>query len=331
MARAGTRPDRGLHHRCRDPSWPSHPVVIYRLSHGPNEEVLQRDPAALEAFSTNITRLAMPIYLAIDEEASTPCRTDFSDAEQAVGKEWTPLGLAATIGFAWLMLVALVALVRATRGPPTEAASNFDDARQRHLSMLALTAMALRDHRRDLVHHRLDHFPGSPQLGAWRPSSRCSPWSGSASSSTVLARRSVNGGASPHLHWRLPSASSSSCASSIRQAAGWFPLAHSRREWRLDQRLVDQIERQLPPPAVCWFPPSVHFPRATRATGALRGLSPLTRPALVLRLDAWETRRLAGSTSTRPLSELVLAISAVGFEGFWLDRVIAEGRSKAAG
>ncbi len=272
MARAGTRPDRGLHHRCRDPSWPSHPVVIYRLSHGPNEEVLQRDPATSEAFSTNITQTCDADLLGHRmRRPRRPAGPILPTPEQAVGKEWTPLGLAATIGFAWLMLVALVALVRATRGPPTEAASNFDDARQRHLSMLALTAMALRDHRRDLVHHRLDHFPGSPQVGGGstpfiavlslaRPRPPPRPcWRGAPS--TVARPLTCTGGCPRRLRRLvLPRSDKRQAGSRLRplqDASGGSISASSTRSSGNSHAHA----RPLGP-----VPLRVHFPRATRAT-----------------------------------------------------------------
>jgi hypothetical protein len=111
------------------------PNLVYRLEHGVNEAAAFRNAPESETYSLNLVALAAPApghrIPALDRLQQRYRRSS------AVGREPASIGIIATLGFAWLLVVALIGCLRAGRRAP--AAS----ARQRHLAAAALTAFLI--------------------------------------------------------------------------------------------------------------------------------------------------------------------------------------------
>ncbi|HEU0025226.1 MAG TPA: hypothetical protein VFQ12_11370, partial [Thermoleophilaceae bacterium] len=299
------------------------PALIYRLDNGANEEVAKRGGAETETFSTNLAQLVMPVpghpVAALDD-----LQQRYRDASE-VGREPTPLGLAATIGFLWLVLVALIAVVRPSRGPPAEG-SALEDPRDRRLSFAVIIALAFAT------------TGGISALVAWtitpllRDSGRMAIFIALLSLAGLALLLDRTGRALSH-RLRLPpivlaGALGLLVTVAVLDQTSWKLLpdyAVNEVRWRTDQAFVEQIEGILPSDAQVFQLPYLPFPE-TRPVFGLGDSGHFT--GYVHSHDLrWSYAAMRGreadwqaTFSDRPMQEVVPAVVAAGFDGLWLDR-----------
>jgi phosphoglycerol transferase len=90
------------------------PTIVYRAANGGNDEVAKRYWFEAEEYSLRLTQLVLPIeYHRIDALAAQ--RQEYADAVPQSEGRMSSLGIVGTVGFFWLLAVALVAAVGAAR------------------------------------------------------------------------------------------------------------------------------------------------------------------------------------------------------------------------
>ncbi len=306
------------------------PSLLYRSAHGPNT-ALERSAAFTEgsgeAFSLRISNLLLPVpgnRVAPLRQLSN--RYDGAIAPGYCESCYASLGAVGTVGFLWLILCALGAVVA--------VGGSWFGARAliRHAGVGVIVAVAVGTV--GGLASLLEVFI-TPDIRAWN---RISVFIAFLSFLAVGALLDRLSGTLHARRWGTPLAGVSLAAVLAfgvydQTSASFVPgYGADARQWRSDARFVAQIEARLPPSANVFQLPYVPFPEgypetpvgdqvATYSTKyeALRGYlhSSTLRwgyGAMKGRAADWSAQ-LAG----QPLPYLLAAVSAAGFDGLWVD------------
>lgn len=292
------------------------PTIAYRLEHGPNRLAGARGVNESEIFALKLTQLVLPIE---EHRIAFLARRSTAYAEAApFGELGRPvhLGLVGSLGFAWLLLVALVRA--AGRGD-----LGFGE-RYRSLSGATLIALLL---------GTVGGFSAliaatvTPQLRAWN---RLSIFIGFfallavALMLTTLAGRARGPGRRLALGGVL---TATLVLGALDQTSPAYvpPYETIRREYASDGRFVDELERRLPDGAAVLQLPYVPFPEAG-LTGLLRDYDH-ARPYLHSDDLRWSFGAVKGrpddfqgQLTHRTLAVALRAAARAGFRGLLVDR-----------
>lgn len=292
------------------------PSIAYRIEHGPNEVAGQRGVSESEIFALKLTQLVLPIE---DHRLSFLGRRSASYAEAApFGELGRPvhLGLVASLGFAWLLVVAVASVSRASGWKP--GAPYHQVATANLLAFLIGTVGGVSA----LIAATL-----TPQLRAWN---RISVFIG------FFALVAVGLGLS-WLGERLGRETSARAGFAVllgailtvgvleqTSPASVPAYATIRSEYESDAHFVAQIERVMPRAAAIYQLPYVQFPEA--GLGSQLGDYDLARPYLHSDDLRWSFGAMKGRPSvpaalaTERVERLLPAASRAGYEGLYIDR-----------
>jgi hypothetical protein len=291
----------------------SAPDLIYRAEHGDNPEVAKRGAAESQLYGTNLLQLVMPV---LDHRipALGELRERWEERTPVDG-EPTNLGLAAAVGFVWLLVLAVAICAG--------AAGRFArDVRQRHLAAASLTAL--------LVGttgglSAVIAYVISPQIRTWTRLSIFIAFFALAALGllidagwTRLRDRGV----------RLPAASFAAilaviCALAVldQTSPAIVPAYDANAAaYHSDGAFVDELERTLDDGAMVFQLPYVPFPEG----GSVGGTGPYdaVRPYLHSRSLRWSFGAMSGrpedwpaELASAPPTTLLPALATAGFAG----------------
>ena len=285
------------------------PTIVYRAKHGTNEEVAKRYWFESENYSLRLTQLLLPVDgHRIDALASRKAEY----AQQIPQNEGAAatLGLIASVGFLWLLAVALLAVVGA-----------WPEVISRYRGLAALTLVAVLVGTTGGLSTLL--AVGWPQIRAWNRLSIFIAFFALLAVGLLLES----------LRPRLPALGFGALLAallvlgSLDQTSPFFipPHAGLEADYRADQSWYRSMERRLAERAMLVNLPNEPFPEPPLS------FRPLYEPAkgylhtsdlrwswgaMRGRPDDW-----SGRYATRPAAELVPAAREAGFAGISVDRL----------
>jgi hypothetical protein len=302
------------------------PSLIYRADHGGNE-ALSRAPSESELYSLNVIGLVMPVENhRIGGLASL--RNRYQQAT-SVGKEPAPLGLVASIGFVWLLVVAL-ALCLGARSRLGR------DPRQRSLATANLTALLLGT---TGGLSAIIAFAIGPELRTW---SRLSIFIAffAVAALCVLADAAWSSFTQRGSRARMIAVGALAAivvAAVVEQTSPEMTPDYSQvaAEYHSDDAFVREIARSVPPGAEIFQLPYLNFPDQLDFAGIqdydhARGYLHSddlrwSYGAMKGRPDDWQSE-----TVNLPMNVLLPMVSAAGFGGIYLDHFGYPGHGASA-
>ena len=291
------------------------PNLAYRIRHGENVEVARRPAGDSETYALKITSLLLPVEGHRFGPAAR-LRQRYQD-DFPVPSEEQALGAAASVGFVWLVGVALVSTAGLARHPPLE--------RHRPLAALALasTVIATLGGLSSLISLLV-----SPQLRAWNRFSVVLAFL----ALTALAYLLDSAGRRLRAH-RWPPAAVGLALVGFLMVALWDQttgryIPEYRKltaEFDSDRDYVKGVEQLVPPGGMVFQLPYVPFPGA----GPLHEMIDYDhyRPYLQSRHTRWSYGAMRGRATDWAASlvelttaDTVTAVASVGFNGISVDR-----------
>ncbi len=306
------------------------PSLIYRAGHGTNS-ALERSAAFTEqsdeAFSLRLSNLILPV----PESRIAPLRRIAAKYDRVIAPGYcescyASLGTVGTVGLLWLILTALAALA----GAGVVGLGSRRLVRHASLGVILAIAIGTIGGLASLIEVFV-----TPDIRAWN---RISVFIAFLSLLAVgLLLDALRGALAPK-RWGAPLAAVACAAVLVfgvyDQTSVSFVPAYSAtaREWNSDAKFVQEIEARLPQRASVFQLPYVPFPEgypetpvgdqiATYSTKyeSLRGYL----HSSTLRWSYGATKGRAGDWSSQltgqPLSYVVAAAAAAGFDGLWVD------------
>jgi hypothetical protein len=291
------------------------PTILYRIEHGANAELSRRGRFESEEYSFKLAQLVLPLQdHRIDPIGDL--RERYENRFPAPEGSFGTLGAAATIGFLWLLAVALLSIVR--DGFPRGTL-------YQHAAVATLIAFLV---------GTIGGFStligaALPLLRAW---ARISVFIAFFALLAVgllldaLQRRLAARGRPPSLGVALLAAVFLVGAADQTSSAFTPPHEALQAEWDAQRGFVRSIEARLPDEASVYQLPYVPFPEWPAmarmqeydlARGYLHSTDLRWSFAAI---KARETDRWLRDVSAKPLPEALPILSAVGFEGVYLDR-----------
>ncbi|MDX6597369.1 MAG: hypothetical protein QOE87_1256, partial [Gaiellales bacterium] len=322
------------------------PTVIYQSDHGKNDLVAQRIPYESEVYSLKLARLVLPLaghringlsdlsyeYLAPFSPSSSPGEVMGFDPKHLGSSE--TLGLVATIGFVWLLLVLLLRAV-------SSRIALLRDERHGHAAVAVVVCFLLG------TTGGISALVGalvSPQIRAWNRISIVIAFFSLFAVALLLdrlVRRVALRPAGSLLALGLLGAIL--LAGLYDQTTRYFvpPYSLTKAEYGSDRTFVAAIDRQMPPRAEIFQLPYTPFP-GNAPIGQLPDQD-LLRPYVQGRDLRWSYASMKGRpedwvddflgvtreqlsavtvpvSSGRPLRDDVAALVASGFDGIYIDR-----------
>ena len=291
------------------------PTVLYRAEHGSSPGI-ERIAADTERFGLRIARLVVPVKdHRLAPLASLSERYDETDHLQLYEGQSQALGLAGTVGFVWLTWLALSATLRPGRAPP----------RPLPRALAAITLVAVLVGTIGGVSSLVGHFL-TAELRSW--------------SRMVVFIAFFSLVAFGLLLERVPRVRTGSVGLAVLAAVlGLAVLDQSSTRYVPDyeavaaqysdeEAFVAEIERRVPPGAALFQLPYIPFPEP-QLTGSVTGLGPydMLRGYLHSSRLRWSygsikgrQRDWQGRLVQLPLSLVLPAVVAVGFQGVYVDR-----------
>jgi hypothetical protein len=291
------------------------PTILFRIEHGTNAELSRRGRFESEEHSFKLAQLVLPIQ---DHRIGPigDLRERYEDRFPAAEGRFGTLGAAATVGFLWLLVVALLSMVR--DGFPRGTL-------YQHAAVATVIAFLV---------GTIGGFStligaALPLLRAW---ARISVFIAFFSLLAVallldaLRRRCAARG--------LPAALGVAVVAAVLvvgaadQTSGAFTPPHDtlEAEWNGQRAFVRGIEARLPDRASVYQLPYVPFPEwpamaRMQEYDLARGyLNSTDLRWTFAAIRTRETDRWLRGVSAKPLPEALPILSAVGFEGLYLDR-----------
>lgn len=293
------------------------PTILYRLQHGPNPLVATRDPAETEFYGLRLIQLVLPIPG--HRFAPFANLTDRYDATaRLLGEPQNAIGLLATIGLGWLLVVALTSMLGA---PRRRGAGAIGEGEERHAAFLVVVALlwATTGGLSAIVSYTL-----TPQFRAW---SRMSVYIAflSVLGLTCLLERGRRRLRAPRPIAVAVLTGLFLVAALDQTSPRFAPRAATRRAHASDVEFVRRIEAGMPPGTAILQLPYVAYPEVP-AINRLRVYDEL-RPYLVSKELRWSYGAMKGrpedwhaALTDLPLRSLVAAAVASGLHGVVVDR-----------
>lgn len=292
------------------------PTILYRIEHGANAELSRRGRLESEMHSFKLAQLVLPL----EGHRIGPLddlRNRYEERYPAAEGSFATLGAVTAAGFLTLLAVALVSIVR--RGPPLQGSL------YQHAAIATLIAFLVG------TWGGFSTLIGAalPLLRAW---ARISVFIAFFSLLAVgllldaLRRRLAARGRSPAFGVALLGVVL--LVGVADQTSSAFTPSHDalQAEWDGQRAFVRAIEAELPDEASVYQLPYVPFPEWPAmhrmqeydlARGYLHSTDLRWSFAAI---KARETDRWLRDVSAKPLAEALPILSAVGFEGVYLDR-----------
>ncbi|MEJ7764305.1 MAG: hypothetical protein WKF86_02310, partial [Acidimicrobiales bacterium] len=295
------------------------PTILYRLRHGPNPLVAIREPAETEFYGLKLIQLVLPVpghRLGPLAELTDRYRA----TSKVLGEPSTSIGLLATVGLGWLLVVALAQIL----GSPHRRSKGGAPAEERSAAFSVVLALmwATTGGISALV-----SFTISPQLRAW------------SRMSVFLAFFGLVGtlGLADRLRRRLPASTGRAvvpCILAMLFVVAALDQTSPRytpdgdaigREYTSDADFVRGIEDRMPEDSAILQLPYVAYPEVppTHRLGAYDEL----RPYLHSRRLRWSFGAMKGrpqdwhaALTDVPLRSLLAGAVAGGMSGLVVDR-----------
>jgi hypothetical protein len=302
------------------------PTIAYRLEHGPNDLVRTRGVNESEIFALKLTQLVLPIENhrigALGHRSSRYAETaPFGGLGRPVH-----LGLVASLGFAWLLVVALAGA--ASRNGWRPGAPYRHAAVAGVLGFLIGTVGGL---------SALIAATVTPQFRAWNRISIFIAFFALlavALALTALGRRLERGRAGRVVFAALLLVILVVGVLDQTSRANVPPYEAIRREYTSDARFVHEIEARLPRGARILQLPYVPFPEA--GMSGPMGDYDLIRPYFHSQHLRWSFGAMKGrpgdwlaQRKDQPLEALLSAAVPAGFDGLYVDRLGYSDRGSA--
>jgi phosphoglycerol transferase len=297
------------------------PVALYRIDHGGNPEVAHRRAAEAERYQLRFSQLVLPAndhrvgFLARAKRRyvqTTPTSNPFNESYSSA------LGLVATIGFLWLLLVALLTLVASARRMAI-------DERFRNASAATIIAflLATLGGVSTLINYWL-----TPQLRAWNRMSVFIAFFSLVAVALLLDRLRRRMGPAPGRRALFGAALAAILLVGVLDQTTQQDVPAYRAtaaQFRSDGALVAAIERRLPRDARVFQLPYQGFPESRpiqRMTNYDQVRGYLHSHDLRWSYGAMQGRPAdwAEDLADKPASVVVPAVAASGFDGIWVDR-----------
>ncbi len=297
------------------------PVAFYRIDHGGNSEVAHRRAAEAERYQLRFSQLVLPVndhrvgFLARAKRRyvqTTPTSNPFNESYSSA------LGVVATVGFLWLLLVALLTLVASARRMSI-------DERFRHASAATVIAFLLATVGgvSTLINYWL-----TPQLRAWNRMSVFIAFFSFVAVALLLDRLRRRMGPAPGRRALFAAALAAVLVVGVLDQTTQQDVPAYRAtaaQFRSDGRLVAAIERRLPHNAMVFQLPYQGFPESKpihRMTNYDQVRGYLHSHDLRWSYGAMQGRPAdwAEDLADKPASLVVPAVAASGFDGIWVDR-----------
>jgi phosphoglycerol transferase len=286
------------------------PTIVYRVVNGKNEEAAQRFWFESENYSLRLTNLLLPVE-GHRIEALARMKQEYVDNVPQTEARAAALGVVASIGFIWLVGVAIAAAAGAGR--------RYDLGFHVGLGVLTLVAVLV------ATTGGFSTFIAAawPQIRAWNRISVFIAFFALAAVALLLSR----------LERRLPPLASAVVLAAL-VGVGVFdqttqasapPYEALKVAWREDASFYSALEDRLPAGAMV-----VHLPYEPFPEPEPRPLDPYEPAKAYLHTDdlrwSWGAMRgragdWAASNTSRPAPELVAAARDTGFAGILLDRL----------
>jgi phosphoglycerol transferase len=296
-------------------------VALYKIDHGGNSEVAHRRAAEAERYQLRFSQLVLPVndhrvgFLARAKRRyvqTTPTSNPFNESYSAA------LGVVATVGFLWLLLVALLTLVASARRMSI-------DERFRHASAAAIIAFLLATVGgvSTLINYWL-----TPQLRAWNRLSVFIAFFSFVAVALLLDRLRRRMGPAPGRRALFAAALVAILVVGVLDQTTQRDVPAYRvtaAEFHSDGALVAAIERRLPHNAMVFQLPYQGFPESKpmhRMTNYDQVRGYLHSHDLRWSYGSMQGRPAdwAEDLSDKPASLVVPAVAASGFDGIWVDR-----------
>ena len=297
------------------------PVALYRIDHGGNSEVAHRRAAEAERYQLRFSQLVLPVndhrvgFLARAKRRyvqTTPTSNPFNESYSSA------LGVVATVGFLWLLLVALLTLVASARRMAI-------DERFRNASAATIIAFLLATVGgvSTLINYWL-----TPQLRAWNRMSVFIAFFSLVAVALLLDRLRRRMGPAPGRRALFGAALGAILLVGVLDQTTQQDVPAYRAtaaQFHSDGALVAAIERRLPHDAMVFQLPYQGFPESKpihRMTNYDQVRGYLHSHDLRWSYGAMQGRPAdwAEDLSDKPASLVVPAVAASGFDGIWVDR-----------
>ena len=289
------------------------PSLAYRFAHGPNEAVAQRVEQESEIYALKLTPMVLPVpghhIDALSNLADHYYRTTPLPSEGAKQS----LGLIATLGFGWLLLVALAGCLSPRWG--------IGDGRHRWLAVLTVTAFLIGT---TGGISSLFAYLVSPQIRAWARISIFIAFFAIAAVALLLDSLQRRLGRPVLVGTLLVGVL---LVGLYDQSGGAFvpDYAAAKGEYKNDAVFVETIDRRLPPRAEILQLPYVPFPENPPVNKMTD--YDLVRPYIHESDLRWSYGAMKGrptdwqgDLADEPMKVLLASASAAGFEGIYIDR-----------
>jgi hypothetical protein len=286
------------------------PTLIHRHRHGHNPEVGQRLPAESDRFGLRISQLVLPVTgHRIEALGKLKDRYNAGAADPGEGSS-AALGFLGSIGFIWLLAVALGA---GPRDPGREGLL----ARLAAINLSAVLIATIGGF------GSLFAFLVTPQIRTW---SRMNVVIGFLSLSALAVLVGRVGQGRPRLALLLPPLLLLGGLLDQASRPAVRPYARTRVTYLADARFVQAVESTLPAGAMVFQLPQRSFPESP-PQHRLKDYD-LLRPYLHARTIRFSYPAMRGrhadlwavATVARPLPEMLATLSDAGFSGLLVDR-----------
>jgi hypothetical protein len=297
------------------------PVALYKIDHGDNSEVAHPQAADSERYALRLSALVLPVsdhrvsFLADAKRRyvlTTKTSNPFNESYSAT------LGIVATIGFLWLLLVALLTLVASARQMPI-------DERFRHASAATLIALLLATVGGIST---LINYWVTPQLRAWNRMSVFIAFFSLVAVALLLDNLRRRMGPATGRRALFVVALVAILVIGVLDQTTRHDVPAFRAnaaQFHRDGDLVARIERRLPHGAMVFQLPYMGFPE-TRPISRMTNYDPV-RGYLHSHHLRWSYGAMEGrpadwaeDLADKPASLVVPAVAAAGFDGIWIDR-----------
>jgi hypothetical protein len=295
------------------------PTLIYRSEHGTNPAVGQRTPKESDMFALSLTDLVLPVADSRIAPLAHLAREYQATATAPIGEGHSAsLGLIGTLGLLGAMIAFVARALRADR-------RRFADPRYAYAALGASLAFLI-----GTVGGlgTLFAYVASPQLRAWNRISVFIAFFALMGAGLMLdALRRRIGGATSGRRWAFAACLAAVLVVGVLDQAGSSlapPYKREAAEYRTDANFVAAIQRQLPPGASVFELPYVPFPE-NPPVHRMEDYAELIGYEHSTSLR-WSYGQLKGTPSKweaavahRPPAKMLAELSALGFDGIYLD------------
>jgi phosphoglycerol transferase len=300
------------------------PHLMYWSANGPNLEVARRLPGESESYALVLTQMVLPIPGHQIDALSNFAELYYGNTPLKV--EYVPyqaLGFIATLGFAWLLLVALASCLS-----PRWGIGNLQH-RQRHRQLATATVIAFLIGTTGGI-SSLFAWLVTPQIRAWDRISIFIAFFALAAVALLLdaARERIR----PRRGHRVLVGALLTGVLLIGLYDQWNSrfvpnYSLSQSQYRSDASMVEAIDRELPPQAMVYQLPYVPFPENVQEGLEIGPYEPL-RPYFPESDLRWSYGAIRGrpeadwqaTLADKSTKDLVDTLVANGFDGIYIER-----------